>query len=622
MEVEKDEYLQKLQRTVKELKHSKIEVREQAGLKRALKSRVSALEEKLKDQRESETPSEQEGVSAEVSELREKVKSSEKELEWFSLSFKDLEMEKQQLVSQVNHSQQTQVELIGERDDLRRKLTTIEDTASGSASLADVETQTNCPSFCDSQTQIDIARELADESVQVDTLTGVCSQYRLQLEQRSRELTQFKEETNKNNTIFHAKVRDTGAKIHQLLNIKEQLTKKNDDLQRRIDMLELEAPEYEVSLSSVQEVQQSLVGGVEAVRDQLHNAHAEMEEMKRLHLNEKLAMKQRLSDAIVKVKKRETQQLEEIGDLQTRLEKTQKRLQEVSNAAVTNTVGGANIPASLVSFTEVKDVTPHKLNEGTWGSTVEATFRGSRVAVRCITKESLARFPIHTIHKQIHSMTHTRHPHIALFIAAAMDAPSGMMILTELLTCSLRQAYQSGLIKPDKLPVLLDIALALNFLHLEKRPIVHNNLSSHCVLVEEGVDGQWRGKLSDIGTTTSLMMLSGPGERDPVYLSPELEADRSSPSSLSLVEANGHSLGSPSLDVYSYGVLMCELACSRLPASTTDVAGLVSGLKSRQLPQIAFLIQSCMADDPSQRPSMGNMGKKISHLIVNKIQVP
>lgn len=376
------------------------------------------------------------------------------------------------------------------------------------------------------------------------------------------------------------------------------------------------AEDYEVTLNSalhnIQELQQSLLGGSnesQSTSDQLKEAQAEIEEMKKSHLNEKHAMRQRVSDVIAKVKERETHHVEEVNDLKAELEKAQKQLQEASNVA-TKSTGGATIPnGSLVSFMEVEDIAQHKLDEGTWGCTVEAIFRGARVAVRCVNKESLARYPIQVIHNQIHSMAHTRHQNLALFIAAAMDAPSGMMILTEPHTCSLRQAYQSDLIKPDKLPVLLDIALALNFLHLEKRIIVHNNLSSHCVLVEEGSEGQWRGKLSDIGLTTPIMMLSGPEERDPTYVPPELRA-------------NIYSLNSPSLDVYSYGVLMCELANSKMPDSIPEAAEMVSWLKDRNLPQIACLIQCCMARDPGQRPVMGNMVKKINHLIVNKIQVP
>lgn len=625
--MEKDDYLQKLQRTVKELKHSKIEVREQVSLKRTLKAKLSTLEVQLRDAQGSKTPPEEMEASVEVSELQEKVRSSEKELEEFSASFKELAIEKQQLTCQLDQSLRAEDALVGETKELRRKLDTAlhlyavtedrfkqenETTPPVSVDLVDIGTQTDSPSYHNSQTQVDFSSELVEQAVQVDTLTDTCTQYMLHAQESGRQVLSVREEMKRNNRAFQRKMNDAEAKIRQLLDIKEQLTKKNDDMKKKIN--ESKPPDYEVTLNSalhnIQELQQSLLGGNESLStsDRLQNALAEMEKMKRLHVNEKLAMRQRLSDAIVKVKEREIQNTEEINNLQAKLEKAQKQLQEASNAA-TRSVVGVSIPeSSIVSFMEVEAVSPYKLDEGTWGSMAEAIFRGSRVAVRCVPKESLALNPIQTIHRQINSMAHTRHPNLALFIAVAMDAPSGMMILTEPLTCSLRQAYQSDLIKPDKLPVLLDVALALNFLHLEKRPIVHGNLSSHCVLVEEGAEGQWRAKLSDIGVTTSIMMLSGPAKREATYLPPELDTN--------------NPLTSPSLDVYSYGVLMCELATSRLPGSARDVAGLVSGLKDSRLPQIACLVQCCMAGDPSQRPIMGNMVKKISNLVANKIQVP
>lgn len=621
--MERDDFLQKLQRTVKELRHSKVEIKDLVSTKRTLRAKVSTLDVQLRDLEDSRTP-EPEEVSVEISQLEEKVRSSEMEVEELTSSLKGLETEKQELATKLNQSLEVEEELIGEREELKKKLDTAlqryadrynqeeEITASVPTTLSSIPTQTDPPSNIDNQTQV----EHADKSVQVDTLTDICTQYRLLSEESNSEVMGLREDIKKINTACQSRLKDAMTKIRQLLDIKEQLTTKNDDLRKELDDLKKPpAPDYEVTLTSalhnIRELQQSLLGKEESrsTSDQLRDALAEMEEMKKSHLNEKLAMRQRLSDAIVRVKERESHHTEELNDLKTKLERAERQIQEASTVP-TKSIEPAPTPnSSLVSFMEVEAVAAHKLDEGTWGSAVEAIFRGSRVAVRCVTKESLARYSIQDIHKQLHTMAHTRHPNLALYMAAAMDAPNGMMILTELLTCSLRQAYRSNLIQPDKLPILLDVALALNFLHLEKRTIVHNNLSSQCVLVEEGVEGQWKAKLSDIGQTTPLMMLSGPEERDPVYVPPE-------------VTANSVSISSPSLDVYSYGVLMCELASGKMPDSTREAAAMISGLKARHLPQIACLIQCCMADDAGQRPAMGNMVKKINHLVVNKIRVP
>lgn len=623
--MEKDDYLQKLQRTMREHKHSKTEVRELVSLKRTLKAKVSTLALQLQERDISS--SDEVEASGEFSELQEKVKSSEDRLEAFSTKVNKLEMEKQRLVSQLNKSLLAKEELIGESRELTRKLdtalklcaTTTEHPLNRDSGLEDfvsmaltdtAETQTDSVSYHDSQTQVDCASEFAEKEVQVDTLTEVCAQFRFHSEETAAELSATKEEITRSNKSYQNKLKDAESKIHQLLDIKEQLTKKNDGLRKRIDEQDLHVTRNSALHNTEISQQISHIVGredSEPTSERLKKALVEMEEMKKVHLNERHEMRQRLADAIVKVKEREAKNLSEINDLKLKLDLTQKQLLEAATS--TKSAGGSSIPDShRISFREVESVTPYKLDEGTFGSTVEAVFRGKRVAARCVTKESLARYPIQTIHKQINAMALTRHPNLLLFIAVAMDAPSGIMILTELLTCTLREAYESSLIKPDKLPVLLDVALALNFMHLEKSPIVHGNLSSRCVLVEEVSEGQWRGKLSDIGTSASIMMLSAPRERERVYLAPELEG-------------NSQHISSTPADLFSYGVLLCELASGGLPASAGDLEGNLGGLKGG-LPQIACLALCCTASNPCQRPVMGNMVKKISNLVVNKIQVP
>lgn len=622
LEVEKEDYQERLQRALRDLKRAKMEVRELMSIKCSLKARVTTLEAVLDNLREDNSPSSDQDESsspgeADFSEPKEKVEMSKKGLEevsgaesektGHSLVSGDPELVKK-LNAALEMTEQHKFSQAGSPSKLHNSM-----------KLADSAMQTDFSRTLEKETQFDFSSTCRDEEVQVDTLTDEFTHYKQISKEKSLEVSSLKREVLGSHIMHKKSLKEAEDKIHQLLSIRERLTAENAQLNKKID--ELKPKEYQGTLDgalkSIRDLQRSLMnpGGQEAGKkdndsELLRKKQAEMEEMKQAHKIEIQAIIQKVAKANLKVKEEEAKLTAEIKELKLKLELSQQQLQVMSKTAalsgVEDTQGPKMPESSMVSFMEVES---SSLEEGgTWGASVEAVFRGKRVAVRRIAKESLALCPIQTIHKQVSTMAHIHHPNLVLFIAIAMDAPSGLMVLTELLTCSLRQAYQSRLIRLDKLPVLLDVALALNFLHLQKRPIVHNNLSSCSVMVEEGGrEGEWKAKLSDIGSTTSLMMLSESKQREVVYSAPELVSNPET-----CITA---------LDLYSYGVLLCEVATDSLPESSTGLTESIGKLKPT-LPQMSCLIQCCLAARPEHRPLMSNMVKKIQNLVVNKIKVP
>ena len=96
-----------------------------------------------------------------------------------------------------------------------------------------------------------------------------------------------------------------------------------------------------------------------------------------------------------------------------------------------------------------------------------------------------------------------RHPNLLQFIGAITeDSP---IILTELMPTSLRKELEkSGPLSYQAiLSISLDVACALNYLHLLKpHPIIHRDVSSANVLLQPmgGYDNSLRAKLSDYGS--------------------------------------------------------------------------------------------------------------------------
>ena len=85
-------------------------------------------------------------------------------------------------------------------------------------------------------------------------------------------------------------------------------------------------------------------------------------------------------------------------------------------------------------------------------------------------------------------MAKVRHPNLLLFIAAVLDMPnrSDPIIITELLDTDLRKAYQNNQLANNRvrLFILRDVAAALNYLHLQREPIIHRDVSSANVLLQ------------------------------------------------------------------------------------------------------------------------------------------
>ena len=211
------------------------------------------------------------------------------------------------------------------------------------------------------------------------------------------------------------------------------------------------------------------------------------------------------------------------------------------------------------NFWEVprKEITLNKhqiLGTGAWGFVVEGKFRGQKVAVKCL--HNMIRHPqvIETIRKEICIMAQIRHPNLVLLIAAVIDVKNDPLIVTELLDISLRKAYEEDLLQgSSKLSIFRDIASALNYLHLHQRgEIIHRDVSSANVLLEAKPNNQWKAKLSDFGSAKLAIEAKTTGPGAPAYTAPEVRKEMG-------IRQTGK------LDVYSYGVVLCEVIVGQFP---------------------------------------------------------
>ena len=296
----------------------------------------------------------------------------------------------------------------------------------------------------------------------------------------------------------------------------------------------------------------------------------------------------------------ESNHASQMENLQRQLQEAHKKIKEMESSEPQ--LSSKNV----VSSKGVELFRDRVLGTGAWGVVVEGKFRGEAVAIKCLHQEILSQFTVGQIQREISIMADLRHPNLVLFIAAILDDHSSPRIITELLSITLRRAYHENKItQANKLPILHELASALNYLHLHYKPIIHRDVSSTNVLLEKIANDMWKAKLSDFGSANLVRVATTPGEGALVYAAPEMCI-------------NAHSPQAPSVDVYSYGILVCEVTTSTFP-DHASFNGLMQLLQSRW-PDMYRITEQCTRKSPDERPTMQNIISQLDSLIAVETQ--
>ena len=242
----------------------------------------------------------------------------------------------------------------------------------------------------------------------------------------------------------------------------------------------------------------------------------------------------------------------------------------------------------------------HLLGGGGWGAVNEGKLK---VAVKqfypnILSEENLAR-----LQREMRLLALIRHPNLIQFIAGAFDERDNHRrnppyIVTELLDTSLRAAYEEKELENKyHLSIFQDTARALDYLHQRYEPIIHRDVSSANVLLKRRPNGSWLAKVSDFGSANLAREAYTLNEGAVVYCAPEAITDKDNTRSEDTLTTK--------IDIYSYGVMLCEVITAQFPKKDTFASML---LRTRHLwPQIHPLISSCIEHDPDYRPSMADV---------------
>ena len=228
------------------------------------------------------------------------------------------------------------------------------------------------------------------------------------------------------------------------------------------------------------------------------------------------------------------------------------------------------------------------LGTGGWGYVTEATFRGRRVAAKCLHEAIISPHNQEMFAKEMKISARCRHRNLVEFIGAVPDHPA--IIVIEMMDCTLRFALSNRRIIPNHIhPICIEVAEGLVYLHsILPHPVIHRDVSAPNVLLK-AVGTGWIAKLSDLGSAqfANIAQTLAPG--CVLYGAPEVQQRDTA---LKQTEK---------VDVYSYGVLLIEVLTREMP--TGILSQLINSLEPIW-PQFIYLIQRCTNTNPTKRPTM------------------
>lgn len=204
-----------------------------------------------------------------------------------------------------------------------------------------------------------------------------------------------------------------------------------------------------------------------------------------------------------------------------------------------------------------------EIDFGAWSIVAKGVYDGQPVAVKLPYLSILNEHILEQLEEETQTMAQIRHPNLPKIVVAVFDYESctfqaSPMIVSEVFDMNLHQCYQQGKLQDSsRMPIFIDVAYGLHYLHDHQIPITHGNVSTPSVLLQALPAGQWKAKLSDFGSARLASHIKAAENERQFYTAPEA-LPRTDPS-ITLFPKSVKS------DVFSYGILIGEVMNAQLP---------------------------------------------------------
>ena len=391
----------------------------------------------------------------------------------------------------------------------------------------------------------EMTQQLKNVRRQLQERDGQLSEKDRQLRERDEELREKTQQLTKTQGQLQEKDKQLREKTQQLIDVRSQLQERDGQLMERTQQLTNTQGQLREKDGELREKTQQLTnvrrdGQLREMRIQLTDLQRQVQERD----GQLRRMTQQLTNTQGQLQERDgelkekTQQLknaeeqlqgkdEEVSSLESRLEEKEQQVDELDESfsatrQALNRLSRQQPPDWVIPRDEIQ-LTEECLGTGGWGIVVKGRYCGCTVAVKQIYDSLLksSSYYRESFEREMNIASRCRHPCLLQFIGATNDEGTPLFV-TELMETSLRALSEQRSLSPTEVSVIsLDVAQALNYLHLKKpSPIIHRDISSANVLLWREAD-QWRGKVSDYGTANFKrdIMTACPGSR--IYSAPE-----------------------------------------------------------------------------------------------------
>lgn len=245
-----------------------------------------------------------------------------------------------------------------------------------------------------------------------------------------------------------------------------------------------------------------------------------------------------------------------------------------------------------------------RIGRGASGEVFKANFRGTEVAVKKIVTATADKFVVEEFELEVAIMCGLRHPNIILFMGSCYDASAKEMLLVmEFMTRgSLHDVIHNPKIDLNfemKVHLACQAAQGMNFLHQSSPPIIHRDLKSHNILL----DDKWNARISDFGITKF---------KDDAKGSKSTHEKSIGTIYWSSPETLDGGFVTEKADCYSFGIVLWEIFHRKNPYQGRDPVSVAievirSNLRPPMNPEVPSemkdLICACWHQDPEKRPS-------------------
>ena len=239
-----------------------------------------------------------------------------------------------------------------------------------------------------------------------------------------------------------------------------------------------------------------------------------------------------------------------------------------------------------------------RIGRGTFGEVYRATWRGAVVAVKKLAAQTISEDFVREFEKEVSLMRSLRSPNVLQFLGSAFQPPNNICIVMEYMSrgslYSILHNYTTVLDWELVLRMVADTARGMLYLHTCRPPVIHRDLKSHNLLVDEF----WRVKVCDFGLSTVLehqsQTMTACGT--PCWTAPEVLK---------------HLHYTVMADVYSFAIVLWECAARTDPYQGMAPFKVIYAVGREKMrprippglpPEYVALMRACWDDNPDARP--------------------